>query len=222
MKASNLLANNWVVTLTATLVGAFLALYLNEWMASRNMNYQKEIASENILFEISSNQEKLQKSIERHTQVLDFLEFYNQYYIEDEGIIAPPDSMHQFLKKYPDLITIKDSTALDDGNYKYNGVSNFSLSIPHLQLSTIAWRTLKNSGITTNFGFNCLMFLESVDKLVSEVVEKDDVLMEYMLGQRDEGEKDKDFIQHLRILIGYENMLLEIYETSEKELNDCE
>jgi len=67
-KITGFLSNNWVVTLTATLIGVFSALYLNEIVASRKLENQKAIAKQNILTEISQNQESLEKNIDRNSK----------------------------------------------------------------------------------------------------------------------------------------------------------
>ncbi len=65
-----ILTNSWVITLTATLIGVFVALYLNEWLASVKLNNQKQIAKENVLAELKSNNKKLNESITKHKSAL--------------------------------------------------------------------------------------------------------------------------------------------------------
>jgi len=221
LKNSKLLANNWVITLTATLIGVFLALYLNEWVASYKLNNQKEIATKMISSEIAANQKRLNTTILEHKQLLDFVEFLSKYVDDEDNLIAPSDSMNKFKNQYPDLVTINDSTLLSDGNYHYKGQTNFDLSLPHLQLTTIAWETLKNSGFSPTYKFECLMYLESIDKIITAIFQKDGELLDFLSGIRDSGTKNENFIVHLRLLIKYEEILSSIYNKSEEELKNC-
>jgi len=220
-KNSKIFANNWVITLTATLIGVFAALYLNEWVSSKKLRNQKTLATKNILTEINSNQNSLETSIRKHTDLLETMEFLIKYVDEEDRLISPVDSMNKFRTKYPEVVTIKDSTLLENGNCEYNGAINIDLSIPHIQLTSIAWKTLKNSGISTTYNFECLMYLETIDKLTDEVLQKDEELIEFMTGLRDGGTKNENLISHLNLLIDYEESLLEIYKPREDELKDC-
>jgi len=136
---SKLLASNWVITLTATLIGVFLALYLNELVASNKLKNQKSIATKNILSEITANEERLVKSIVKHTELLDGMSFLNKYVNDEDELIAPSDSMAVLRAKHPNLVTITDSTQVSKGVFDYEGEIYIDLSIPHVQLTNIAW-----------------------------------------------------------------------------------
>ena len=222
LKSSKLLANNWVITLTATLIGVFAALYLNEWVASNKLNSQKEIATKNILAEISSNQKTLEEAIIKHTESLDFMEFRMKYVDEENNLIAPLDSMNKFRNKYPQLLIVTDSTLQKNGNYLYKGETYFDFSIPRLGLTNIAWKTLKSSNLSTTYGFECLMFLEKIDNLINDIFQKGEINVEYMTGYRDSGIKNKNLLINLEFLIFYEKMLIQAYQQSEEKLKNCD
>jgi hypothetical protein len=218
---SKFFTNNWVITLSATLIGVFLALYLNEWVASKNLQKQKSIATQNILAEIESNQNKLENIITDHSNLLNITVFFSTYFDEEDNLIAPSDSMQQFKRKYPSLITIKDSTLLDNGYYKYTGETHFNVALPNLQLTTIAWSTLKNSGYSTSYGFECLMHLETIEMVIHEVFRQNTLVLEYISGEKDSGTKNEALIRQLEFLIGYEKSLLSAYSQSESILKNC-
>ncbi|MEM9548325.1 MAG: hypothetical protein AAGA77_20245 [Bacteroidota bacterium] len=218
---SKLLKNDWVITLSATLIGVFLAMYLNELVASKNIRNQKTIATKNIFSEIESNKQSLVKSIDTHTELLETLRFVSTYLDEDENLIVPADSMATLRAKYPALIAIEDSTLLYGNTYDYSGEINLNVSIPYLQLTNIAWQTLKSSGISTTFDFSCLMYLETIDKWTNEVLKKDEVLLQYITGSKDSGNKNEELLDHLELLLDYEKSLIKIYDRKERELKDC-
>lgn len=221
MKISKLLANDLVITLSATLIGVFVALYLNEWIADKKLSDQKKIAIDNVITELSSNQIKLEKALERHIQMYDLLIFLRKYSENGENLIAPQDSMRAFMTKHPELVILSDSTKLDNGYYHYKGEMNSNLSVAHLELTTVAWETIKSSGLSTSFGFDCLMYLESLDKLTSEIILRDRVLLEYMTNNSDDAEQNEKIIKHLHFLIGYEKSIGIMYEKSEEKLSEC-
>ena len=218
---SRILTNNWVVTLTATLVGVFAALYVNEWVASKKLRNQKAIATQNILAEISSNNEDLHLTILKHAELLETMTFLGKYVDEESRLIAPPDSLDKFRAKYPALVLIEDSTQLENGYYEYDGEINLDLTFPQFNLSTIAWETLKNSGISATYGFECLLYLETVDKITQEVLQKNRELLEYFTGAKESGEENENLLNHLELLIDYEESLQEVYQGSERALENC-
>jgi len=221
-KRLKFLTNNWVITLTATLIGVFAALYLNEIVSSKKLKNQKSIATKNILTEISSNNEKIKKATKKHIEFIDIIEFMEKYSdVENGNLIAPVDSMRKFQLKHPNIIVIKDSTLISNQIYKYKGEVNFNFSTPSLEITTIAWNTLKSSGISPTYGFECLMFLEGIYNITNKVSIKNEVLLEYLIGEREMGEKSENLIRHLHLLIDFEESLIKMYESSEKELKNC-
>ena len=75
MKYSKLLTISWVITLSATLIGVFAAMYLNEWMASRKLTQQKSIATQNIMAEFHSNRDFLEGTLKDHQELLEIMDF---------------------------------------------------------------------------------------------------------------------------------------------------
>jgi len=218
---SKIFSSNWIITLTATLLGVFGALFLNERTSSNKLRNQKTVAKKNILTEIASNQESLEKASSQHMSLMKTFIFLSNYINEEDNLVAPIDSMNIFRAEYPEIVTIQDSTILDNGYCEYKGEINFDVSLPHFELTTIAWETLKNSSISDSYNFECLMYLQKIDNLTQEILQMDGELLEYMIGARDGGEKNKHIINHLRLLINYEKTLLSVYEPHQKELENC-
>lgn len=221
-----LLTNNWVVTLSATLIGVFAALYLNEKVASQKIENQKSIAAKNILSEISSNETKFKTAMNKHKVFLDLMVFMDDYaYSESGGFISPIDSLNKFRQKHPNIFLIKDSVKISNGVYKYSiRKINFDFSIPQYEMTTIAWKTLKNSGISPSFDYKCLMYLEGLYNLTNKVSEENgklfDEVVEFLSG-KEKIKKRKKLIESLQLLIDYEESLIQMSESSEKELVNC-
>ena len=218
---SRILANNWVITLTATLIGVFVALYLNEKIASNKLFKQKEIAIDNILAEINSNKEKISPVIDVHTQLLEIMEFLGEYMDENDELIAPVDKCYAIRKKYPDIFILEDSSYVSKGVYNYDGEINLDLSFPHFELTTISLKTLKSSGILSSFDFNCLMYLETLENITNEVRINNKELFDYFIGARESGINNENMLQHIKLLIDYETTLNSIYEDGQDKLSNC-
>ena len=216
-KNIKLFSNSWVITLTATLIGVFAALYLNEWVASKKLRNQMEIATENILMEFSSNNESLKGAVTQHKVLLDIFEFLEKYNDEEDGLITSSKIMSDFRAKHPDIVAIEDSILLSSGEYQYNGEISSGFSLPNINLTNIAWETMKNSGINATYGFECLMFLENVDKVTDEVVQQNKAIFDFLLGS----DENENIIKELKILIEYEELLIELYSNSKERLTSC-
>lgn len=223
MKTSkSILSNNWVVTLSATLIGVFLALYLNEQVVNWKTKNQKLIATQNILAEISSNDSTLQEVIKKHYDLLGVLKFLGDFMDEEDNLIAPSDSLNSFRQKYPEIIIIDDSTLVKNNTYNYDGEINLNLSLPHLELTTIALKTVKNNSIISSYGFNCMLFLERLDKITGEILIKNKELFDYFVGTKDTGDKNEYVLNHLNLLIDYEESLKELYDSGKVEFEKCD
>ena len=94
-------------------------------------------------------------------------------------------------------------------------------SLPQHEVSTIAWRTLKSSGIGPDFEFQCLMYLEGLYNLTDEVIAQNKVLFEFLTGNRDMGDKGINLLKHLNLLVEYELTLGEMLEDGETQMEKC-
>ena len=219
---SRIFRNNWVITLTATLIGVFAALYLNEVVASRKLDQQKTIASENILKEITSNQEKLNNAVEKHINLVKILDFMSKFAdLEEETLITHTDTMKVFQMNHPNTFMVKDSTLIEDQIYDYNGTLTLDFTIPQLEITTIAWNTLKDSGVSASYGFECLMYLEGIYKTTDEVSKRNADLMEFFMGSKESGDKNEILIAHVKLLIDFEVSLVSMLDLHKEEMKNC-
>lgn len=216
--------SNWVITLTATLVGVFLALYLNEWVTGNKLRTQKAIATENVLSEISFNKQKFERAKEKQVKMLGIISFMSNYADwDDGGILVSKDSLQAFQLKYPDTFIVQDSLFVKENIYKYQGELNLDFSLPELEITTIAWKTLKDSGISNTYDFECLLHLETLYNLTDDVGLKNKEFFDYLSGL-DEGNEDEIFNTlkfKLDFLIQFEQSLIEMLAISKDKLNNC-
>ena len=222
-KKYKIFSNNWVVTLTATLIGVFLALYMSEIVSSSKLKNQKSIATKNILLEIEENKKNIEKNIKNHQAILGTYEFMEKYMDDENRMITDIGSMQKFRSKFPNIFTAQDSTLLDNGKYHYKGEVNVDFGLSQINVTNIAWETLKNSGLSTSYDFNCLMFLEKLVRVTEETITQERKFFEILKTPKNihnNDSKEKLKIE-LKLLIDYENGLLEGYKSSEEKLSNC-
>jgi len=214
--------SNWVITLTATLVGVFLALYLNQLGSEKELRIQKTKVKSNIISEFNANYSSLAESIEKHKNYLHFLDFLQQFLNRsDRRMIAPTDTFQYYISKYPKYFLDKDSIIIRENESEYVGSIKFHFELSHVNISSIAWETLKSSGISSTFDFECLMNLELIGKLTNEVIEREKIITNSVLNIK-QALLDKTLNSELKVLIDLEEALLEEYKNSKDKMKNCD
>lgn len=226
-KIKYVLASSWVVTLTATLIGVLLALFLNEWALERRVMAQKAIALKNIEVELTQNNDRLIEAIEQHRRFLEIIAFIGpNLNVETGELIAASSVMSRFQAKFPGVITLLDSVRVDGSEeelYDYDGEVDFDLSAPQVELNTIAWETLQATGISTEFNFSCLLYLAETYKVTEEIKNLNRELLDFFNGKRPVGEQYTNLLVHLQTMISFEESLNESITGQEKVINGvCE
>ncbi len=212
--------NNWVVTLTATLIGVFLALYLNEKVSAKNRDAQKSVAIENIISEINENNKKLKKTVKKLKTILSIHEFTNAYRDDEKRLIVSSDSMSRFRREHPGILTVLDSVLISGQNYHYKGELDVEFNVSNIEVTSVAWQTLKNSGLSSTFGFDCLLLLEMMDNSRKEMLVHERILLDHFSGAQ-EFDTNEKLIEHLKLLIGYNEAIISNYESTRENLKNC-
>lgn len=220
MKFSKFLSSNWVITLTATTVGVLLALLLNKRVETQNIRAQVNLANEKILQEIGSNKESLNNIIVDHRRLYDILEFLHKYKNEDEKLVGTPEDINSLRNKYPGILVIKDSTAIDDTEYVYRGAIESNFSLPHINLSSFSMEALKGSGFAFNYDFDCLIYLEQVDEMTKDIFQRNKELLGFFSGGL-MGENPEILLTKLKLLVEFEEGLQDLYSLADEKLAHC-
>ena len=223
LKGSKILSSNWVITLTATLIGVFGALFLNEWISTKNVRDQKSIATKNILSEIKENKTSIEENIKDHRTLMSIIMFMEKYIDNENRLIIDSDSLKVFRTDFPNIFIVQDSTLLESGKYHYRGEMDLNFDISYVSITNIAWKTLKNSALTNSYDFDCLMFLEQMEIIHEETLKQERKFIEIMknANKYDEDDYQEELKLELDFLIEYENGLLDLYNNSEEKLNNC-
>ncbi|WP_067036885.1 hypothetical protein [Allomuricauda sp. CP2A] len=141
-------------------VGINLAIWFNDWNTSKTVQKNKEVALEKIEEEIKANLDQLLENSTLNQKIPAFFSDMNDIRNKDEDIITSSEAMHAFAKKYSEFVEKVDSTAMDNGLYRYG--LNTSINLEITDLSSIAWDVSKSTGIFHEFGYDCLYDLQAL------------------------------------------------------------
>ena len=149
-------------------IGINLAIWFNNWNSSKKINEGKKIAISKITEEIEDNKLEIDSVLKNNYQILNaYKDFKNIYDGNTSVIKANPKQLQLLKNSYPDYFRTKDSTALDNGLFRYRGATHINLEIP--TLTEIAWKTTTTLNVTNEFNYDCLYELESVYNLQRRV-----------------------------------------------------
>lgn len=149
-------------------MGINLAIWFNNWNASKKINEGKKIAISKITEEVEDNGLEIDLVLKNNHQILNAnKDFKNLYDGNTSLIITKPKQLQLLRNKYPDYFRTKDSIALDNGLYRYRGTTHINLEIP--TLTEIAWKTTTTLNVTNEFNYECLYELESMYNLQRRV-----------------------------------------------------
>ena len=149
-------------------IGINLAIWFNNWNASKKINEEKKVAISKIAEEIKNNKIEIDSVlINSHRIINAYKDFTNVYDGNTAAINANPTQLKFLNNKYPDYFRVKDSIAMDNGIFHYRGVTRINLEIP--TLTEIAWKTTTTLNVTSEFNYECLYELESLYNLQRRV-----------------------------------------------------
>jgi len=149
-------------------IGINLAIWFNNWNASKKINKEKKVAISKITEEIKNNKIEIDSVLNNSHRIINaYRDFKNLYDGKTTAINANPKQLKLLNNKYPDYFRVKDSIAIDNGIYHYRGTTHINLEIP--TLTEIAWKTTTTLNVTSEFNYECLYELESLYNLQRRV-----------------------------------------------------
>ncbi len=140
--------------------GITLAVWFNNWNADRKTTQEKETAIVRIKEELQDNLKELLDAQQENQATIEGLQ---AYFGDSEGLLVSPLEMKALREQHPGILVMQDSTAQGNGQYSYEGQTNFNLEFP--ELTQIAWETTRVIGATKEFNYDCLYNIEKVYNL---------------------------------------------------------
>ena len=209
---------NWKYVLGEILlifIGINLAIWFNNWNASKKAIADKNVAITKITEEVINNSNQLKIAQEQNHQILlAYSEYKNKFDGNTSQLLATPSEVKELNTKYPGFYLTSDSIPLKNGVYRYNGGTHILLEIPIL--NEIAWDTTKTLSILNEFDYECLYDLESMyslQRLVQKEINKaSDALQKREL---------KELMNILGFLNQLNSQLSENYKTVLENIENC-
>ena len=196
-------------------IGINLAIWFNNWNASKKTNEDKRIALSKIIEEMDNNKLEVDSILINNQNILKAYRDYKGFYDGNTSVIKMNPKQFSLLKKmHPDFFRVKDSTATDDGLVRYNGTTYVNLEIT--TLTEIAWNTTTTLNVSNEFNYECLYELESLYNLQRRVQNEIDKSANAL--QRRELEELMHILEFLEQL---GSQLQESYNTMQKNINNC-
>lgn len=196
-------------------VGINLAIWFNNWNASKRIRQAKKVAIEKIAEEIKSNRYDLDTSYQNATLILNAMKDIKRLYWNTSSTVkATPSQMRDFQQQYPRYFRVQDSTRFDSTLFLYQGKTFIELEL--IELTQIAWETTKNIDLLNSLNYECLYQLESMYNLQKRVQKEVDKAGEAL----QKGQFD-DLTRILAFLLQLEEQLAEEYTEMLKNIVDC-
>lgn len=218
MKRLRLRNFNWKYIVGEVLlifVGINLAIWFNDWNASKKIDQDKKIAIEKIQIEIKNNLGELRKTRQNNLRLVKAIETYKGFDSgEEDGVVVTVGQMNIFQKEFPDFFRITDSTNIADTQFNYEGDVFINLELA--ELSKIAWETSKTTGIVNEFNYDCLYGLQGIYNLQDLVMKEMDKASNALQNQEIELLlRVLDFVRQM------DSSLEKEYEAFLKRIMDC-
>nr|WP_299345028.1 hypothetical protein [Allomuricauda sp.] len=209
---------NWKYILGEILlifVGINLAIWFNDWNASKKTDSDKKIAIEKIEEEIRNNLDELLTARENNNKLAEALVTYKESRTEtSKGMVATMPEMIEFQDKYPGFFTISDTLELSEGKYDFDG--DVFLNLELAELSKIAWETSKTTAIVNEFDYECLFDLEGTYNLQALVANEMSKAASALQNREiDQLQRILDFIRQVDLSLEAD------YKRSLEEINNC-
>jgi len=221
------ISSNWVITLTSTMVGVLLGLYLNSYYEKKSLSKKKELAFEQVSIELSENQKLLEEyyrvSIKKYKELKYFITKIND---NKQGVFVQKDSIDVFKNKTKSIFEFDHFVELEDTKLvKMRGDINIDIDSPlvFISLSNLTWESYKQAGFLRITDFKCLTSIEGLYEIQNGVNQLNKRWLDiFFRGQfyKDTSSRE-DFITEWRTLLSKQKLLLEAYGLKDEILKDC-
>jgi len=196
-------------------VGINLAIWFNNWNTSKRINADKKIAINKISDEINNNRLDVDSILINNQQILHAYRDLKMYYDGNTSHVKmSPEKFASLQNQYPNFFRVEDSTAVEDGLYRYRGTTYINLEIA--TLTEIAWKTTTSYNVSNKLNYDCLYELESMYNLQRRV--QNEVNKSARALQKRDLE---ELMQVLEFLEQLGSQLKDSYASMLKNIKDC-
>lgn len=217
--------SNWVITLTSTMIGVILGLYLNGYYENKSLAADKKKAISQVYTEISENKKSLKNYHDLISKNYNEISYIFSKLNNDFEIIVHKDSTNRFINETKEIFSFAKSEKIDSNFVKIRGDLNFNVDSPLMfsGLSQITWQAYKQTNYLAITNFKCLKNIEIIYELQNEVNELNKLWVKKVLN----GEFTQDilirneFMSDWRSLLLKQSLLLDAYNMNDYILENC-
>jgi hypothetical protein len=150
--------SSWVITLTSTILGVLIGLYLNDYNTNLNLEKKRVNAFQDVLTEIDNNFVKL---AEYHDEIDFSLKEQRQVsklYNTDMKIIIHKDSLNSINQKFRN--PLHELRAIHQDSLWLFYSTRISANLIVMDLHTATWEAYKQTDFLGLTDFNCIATIE--------------------------------------------------------------
>jgi len=213
--------SSWVITLTSTMLGVLIGLYLNDYNTNLNLEKKRVNAFQDVLTEIDNNFVKLAEYHDEIDFKLKELRQVSKLYNTDMKIIIHKDSLNSINQKFRNPLHELPATHQDSLRLYY--LYSISANLIIMDLHTATWDTYKQTDFLGLTDFNCIATIEDFYNQFEKFNISNTKFRErsFTSGAYQERELFDDRVGEASKLLAKLRLLKQI-EAQRKELNTCD
>jgi hypothetical protein len=224
-KINKFLSSDWTITLFATMIGVFSAIFLSQYFNQKKLASGKEKALVEVRNEIEKNELDLKKY-----QTLSKSKYEGAIYLfsvlnDQLEVKIKKEDLVLFKAKTISIFTISEIADLSDGILKVSGELNLNIEnkLVLFNLSKVTWNSYKQTEFMAITKFKCLSEIENVYDLQAEVNMINESWREqFFKGDFVQKVSARDrFFETWKNLIIYQDLLLDFYAGKAIILEKC-
>ncbi|MEM6643178.1 MAG: hypothetical protein AAF616_09385 [Bacteroidota bacterium] len=219
--SNQFLKNAWVVTLTSTILGIVIGIFLTDFFQQRRLIKDQKNALELVIQEIEDNQVKLREYHDTLALKFDAFQYLYPYLFENEKqLVVHKDSLQHFKRKSFPIVKISGTDSITTDSVRITGEVNLSFNsnstILLTGLTTVVWDTYKSTNYLSVTRFGCLTRLEELYTLQKDFNRDNATLVDQLLSKRflQSEEISLEFLNQWEKLLLKQRTLLNFFENS--------
>lgn len=220
-----ILNSNWFITLSSTILGIVIGIYLTNLSNHNSLLKKKDRAIDQVIQEVADNQETLEGYYSQLKQSYPAFEYMLTKLNPEGELIIAKDSLEAFQKTMAGVFVYEGKKAIGKDSLKVSGELSvaFNSKLSLSKLSNIAWEAYKETDYLSVTDFKCITNIQFIYDLQEEVNALNRQWVNTLFAGKfmDSTEAKKYFMFDWRTLLQKQQLLLDIYKSSAQAMKEC-
>jgi hypothetical protein len=221
-----ILNSNWFITLSSTILGIVIGIYLTNFSNHRSLLHKKDLAVEQVMLEIKENHEDLKDYYGQLSQAYPSFDYMLDKLNADGEIIIAKDSLEVFQGAMADIFVYENNRAVGSDSLKISGELSvaFDSKLSFSKLSSVVWDAYKQTDYLSVTDFECITSIQFIYDLQEEVnaLNRRWINTLFLGNFMDKPEATRSFMVDWKTLLQKQQLLLDVYEPSAQAMEDCQ